>query len=226
MDDLILEATKRNALGKKVSKLRRQGITPAHLFGHNIESLALQCDTTQLRWIIAHAGMTRLVSLEIDGEKRAKSVFIREIQRDAIGKKLLHVDFYQVKKGEKLEVDIPIVLVGEAPAMKAKGRMLTHGVTSLSIRCLPENVPPQIEVDISSLEELDQAIHVKDIVLDGDITVNAEPDQLVVKVTEALVKEEVTVVEEEEEVEEGAEAVAEAKEAPEQPAGESPPEAE
>jgi len=221
VDDLILEANKRNVLGKKVSNLRRQGITPTHLFGRNLESLALQCDTTQLKWIIAHAGMTRLVSLEIAGEKQAKSVFIREIQRDAIGKKLLHVDFYQVKKGEKLEVDIPIVLVGEAPAMKGKGRMLVHGITSLSIGCLPENVPPQIEVDISSLEELEQAIHVKDIVLDADITVNAELDQLVVKVAEAFVKEEVKEVEEEE-VEEGAEAAAEAKEAPEKTAEESP----
>ena len=221
MDDLTLQVTRRNVLGKKNRFLRRQGITPAHLFGHNIESQALQCDTLQLKQIIAHAGTTRLISLRIDGEKQPKSVFVREIQRDAVSNQLFHVDFYQVKKGEKIAVGVPIILVGESPAMKGKGRMLTHGITSLSIECLPDHVPPQIEVDISLLEEVEQAIHVKDIVLDPDITVNADPEQLVVKVTEAVVKVE--------EVEEVAveEAVAEAEaEAPEKPPAESPSEQE
>jgi large subunit ribosomal protein L25 len=221
MDELTLQATTRNVLGKKNRFLRRQGITPTHLFGHGVESLALQCDTLQLKQIIAHAGMTRLVSLRIDGEKQPKSVFVREIQRDAVGKQLLHVDFYQVKKGEKIEVDVPIVLVGEAPAMKEKGRMLAHGITSLSVECLPENVPPQIEVDISLLEEVEQAIQIKDIILDPDITVHADPEQLVVKVAEAMVKEEeVEAVAAEEEVAE-AEVEAPAEEAPEQPTDES-----
>jgi large subunit ribosomal protein L25 len=217
MDDLTLQAAERNVLGKKNRFLRRQGITPVHLFGHSVKSQALQCDTIQLKQIIAQAGMSRLVSLKIDGEKQPKSVFVREIQRDAVGKQLLHVDFYQVKKGEKIEVDVPIVIVGEAPAMKMKGRMLTHGITSLSIECLPEKVPPQIEVDISMLEEVEQAIQVKDIVLDPDVTVNVEPEQLIVKVTEVAVKvEEEAVVEEEE-----AEVEAPAEGAPEQPQAES-----
>jgi large subunit ribosomal protein L25 len=219
MEDLTLQAARRSVLGKKNRFLRRQGITPTHLFGHSIESQALQCDTFQLKQIIAHAGTTRLINLEIEGEQQPKSVFVREIQRDAVGKQLLHVDFYQVRKGEKIEVDVPIVLVGEAPAMKTKGRMISHGITSLSIECLPDNVPPQIEVDISSLEEVEQAINVKDIVLDPDIMVHADPEQLVVKVTEAMVKveeEEVEAVVEEEEA-----AEAEAEEAPERPSAES-----
>ena len=224
MEDLTLQAAKRNVLGKKNRFLRRQGITPVHLFGHNIKSQSLQCDTVQLKGVIAHAGMTRLINLRIEDDKLPKSVFIREIQRDAVGKQLLHVDFYQVKKGEKIEVDVPIVLVGEAPAMKGKGRMLSHGITSLSVECLPEKVPPQIEVDISILEELEQAIHVKDIVLDPDITVNVDPEQLVVKVTEAVVKvEEEVEVAEGEEVEAEVEAVAEApsEEVAERPSAES-----
>jgi large subunit ribosomal protein L25 len=220
MEDLTLQAAKRNVLGKKTRFLRRQGITPSHLFGHSIESQSLQCDTLQLKQIIAHAGTTRLVRLKIDGEKQSKSVFIRGIQRDVVGKQLLHVDFYQVRKGEKIAFEVPIVLVGEAPALKGKGRMLAHSVTSLSIECLPDNVPPQIEVDISILEEIEQAIHVKDIVLDPDITVRTDPEQLVVKVSEVFVKEEVEeVVPEEEEAEVEGEAPAE--EAREQPSAES-----
>lgn len=222
MDDLKLQATARNVLGKKTRFLRRQGITPAHLYGHDIKSLTLQCDTTELRQIIAQAGRTRLINLEVDG-KQPRSVFVREIQRDEVSRQLLHVDFYQVKKTEKIAVDVPIVFVGEAPAMKEKRRMLTHGITSLSIECLPGNVPPQIEVDLSPLEEIDQAIHVKDIVLDPDITVNVNPEQLVVKVSEAIVKEvvEEVVAEVEEEVEAEAEAEAPAEEAPEPPPKES-----
>ncbi|TET45914.1 MAG: 50S ribosomal protein L25, partial [Dehalococcoidia bacterium] len=163
VDDLRLQATARNVLGKKTRFLRRQGITPAHLYGHDIKSLTLQCDTTELRQIIAQAGRTRLINLEVDG-KQPRSVFVREIQRDEVSRQLLHIDFYQVKKTEKITVEVPIIFAGEAPAMKEKRRMLTHGITSLSIECLPGNVPPQIEIDLSPLEELEQAIHVKDIV--------------------------------------------------------------
>ena len=217
MDELTLTAARRNVLGKRNRFLRRQGITPAHLFGHNIESEAIQCDTVQLKRIIARAGETRLISLKIDGEKLPKNVFVREVQRDSLGKQLLHVDFYQVIMGEKIEVDVPIVLVGEAPAMKGKGCMLTHGITSLSIECLPDKVPPRIEVDISILEELEQPINVKDIMLDPGITVNADSEQLVVKVTEAFIKEE-EVAAEEAEVE--VEAEVEAGETPEKPVAE------
>ena len=214
MDDLRLEATKRKILGKKNRFLRRQGITPTHLFGHSIESQALQCDTAQLQKIIAQAGMSKLINLTVDDDKHPKSVFIREIQKEPVSRQLLHVDFYQVKKGEKIRVDVPIIVVGEAPALKTKGRMLAHGITTLSLESLPEKLPSQIEVDISSLEEVEQAIHVKDIILDADVTVHDDPEQLVVKISEAFIKveEEVVAAEEAEEVaaEEEGEAEAEA----------------
>lgn len=198
MEDLRLKATHRVVLGKKSRFLRRQGITPAHLYGHGIKSLALQCDTDELVNLVAHAGKTRLVNLEVDGEK-SKTTFVREIQRDAITRELLHIDFYQVRRTEKIAVDVPIVLVGEAPALKSKGRMLVHGINSLSIECLPANVPPQIDIDITGLEEVEQAVLVKDIILDPEITVHADPEQLVVKISEVMVKEEVEEVPEVEE---------------------------
>lgn len=215
MENLTLQASSRDVSGKKTRFLRRQGITPTHLFGRDIKSLTLQCDTDALKQLIAQAGRTRPVSLKIDDEKGRRSVFVREIQRDVITRQLLHVDFYQVKKGEKITVDVPIVFVGEAPALKAKGRMLAHSITSLNLECLPDNVPPQIEIDLNSLEELGQAIYVKDIILAPDITVHADPEQLVVKISEAIVKEveeEVPVEAEEEEAEVTGEAEAEAPE--------------
>jgi len=224
VDDLKLQAAPRQVLGKKTRFLRRQGITPVHLFGHNIKSLALQCDTLQLQQLIAQAGKTKLIRLEIDDDKHPRSVFVREIQKDAVDRQLFHVDFYQVKKGEKIAVEVPIILVGEAPAMKGKGRMLAHGANSLSITCLPDNVPPQVEVDLSSLEEIEQAIYVRDIVLSADVTVNTDPDQLVVKISEAVVKEEEVVVPEveaEAEVPAGEEARAPAEGEAEKPAADS-----
>lgn len=224
MEDIRLKATHRMVLGKKTRFLRRQRITPTHLYGHDVKSVALQCDTDTLQKLIAQAGRTRLVNLEIDGEK-PKSVFVREIQRDAISRELLHVDFYQVRRTEKITVDVPIVLAGEAPALKFKGRMLVHGLNSLSVECLPTDVPPQIEVDITQLEESEQAIHVKDIILDPEITVHADPEQLVVKISEVAVKEEVEEVPEVEEEEAVAEEEAEARAEAEAPAEKEKPEA-
>jgi len=220
MEGLTIEANKRDILGKKTRFLRRQGITPAHLLGHGLESLALQCNTARLQRLVAHAGMTRLIALGIEGDKKSRSVFIKEIQRDAVSGELLHVDFYQVKKTEKVRVDVPIVLVGEAPAMKGKGYNLTHSLTSLSIECLPDKLPPQIEVDLSPLEEVGQAIYVRDIALGSDITVHNDPDQMVVKISELYVEKVEVVAAPVEAEAEAAEAAAEevAEEKPEEQA--------
>lgn len=201
MEKLTLKADKREITGKKTRFLRRQGVTPAHLFGHGLDSLALQCDTSTLQKTISRAGTTRIIALDIEGDQKPRGVFIREIQKEPRNGKLLHVDFYEVKMTEKIKVDVPIILVGESPAMKEKGRTVSHSLTSLALECLPDDLPPQIEVDISALEEVEQAIFVKDIVLGAGVTVMDEPDQLVVKVSE--VKAEV------EEVVAAAEAVAE-----------------
>jgi len=196
MGGLALKATTREILGKKTRFLRRQGITPAHLFGHNLKSLTLQCNTAELQHIIAKVGTTTLFNLEIDTEKRSRKVLIREIQNNALSKKILHVDFYQIRKTEKIKAEVPIVLVGEAPAMKVKGRLLTQNLTSLSVECLPDKLPPEIEVDLSPLEEAGQVIHVRDLALDPDITVTNDADQLIVKISEkAVAKVEEEVVE-------------------------------
>lgn len=197
MGDLTLKVTNRDVLGKKTRFLRRQGISPVHLFGHSVKSLALQCDTAQLKHIIAQAGTTKLINLEIDEEKHPRSVFIREIQRNAGNRDLLHVDFYQIRKKERIKVEVPIVLVGEAPALKSKGRSLMQTLDTLSIESLPDKLPPQIEVDLSSLEEVGQTVHVRDIPLSPDITLNTDPDQLVVKISEARVEVVEEAVEEE-----------------------------
>jgi large subunit ribosomal protein L25 len=215
MDGLTLKATSRDIFGKKTRFLRRQGMTPAHLFGHNLKSLSLQCHTAELKHILAQAGTTTLLNLKIDSEKRPRKVLIREIQKDVFGRQLLHVDFYQVKLTEKIKADVPIVLTGEAPALKLKGRFLMQTLDNISIECLPDKLPPEVRIDLSPLEEVEQAIHVKDLELDQEITVANDPDQLIVKVSEKVVEEEEVVeVEEKEEEVVPAEAEAPSEEPP------------
>jgi large subunit ribosomal protein L25 len=209
VEDIKLKASPREVLGKKTRFLRREGLTPAHLFGHKLESRAIQCETDTLQKVIAHAGTTRLIKLQVAGEKKHHTVFVREIQKDACTGRLVHVDFYQVSQTERMKADVPIILIGEAPAMKTKGRTLLHGINTLSVECLPSALPPQIEVDISSLAEAEDSIHVRDITLGEEISVSDDPEQLVVKVAEARVEVIAEAVEEE-----GAEAAEEAGEAP------------
>jgi large subunit ribosomal protein L25 len=183
MDKIELNVAKREILGKKVRHLRRRGITPVHLFGHGIESLALQCDTGELERMLAQAGQTGLISLKLDHEKKPRTVVVREFDRDWRKGQLVHVDFYQVKMGEKIKVEVPVISIGEAPALKSKANMLEHELDTLTLECLPDRIPASVEVDISSLTEPGQAIRVKDIALSEGITVLNDPDLPVVKIS-------------------------------------------
>jgi large subunit ribosomal protein L25 len=183
MDRIELTATNRDVLGKKVKHLRRQGITPVHLFGHGIKSLALQCDNRELEGVLDQAGHTALISLKLDREKKHRTVVVREVDRDWHRGQLVHVDFYQVRMTEKIKLEVPVVLVGEAPALKSKTNMLEHEMETLTVECFPGKIPASIEVDISSLTEFDQAIRIKDVVLDKDIAVLNEPDLVLAKIS-------------------------------------------
>jgi large subunit ribosomal protein L25 len=219
VDKIELKVASREILGKRVKHLRRQGITPVHVFGHGIESLALQCDTKELERVLSRAGQTRLIDLKLAKEKKPRTVVVREFDRDWRRGELVHVDFYQVKMEEKIRLEIPVVLIGEAPALKAKTNMLDHALGTLTVECLPAKIPGSIEVDISSLTELDQAIRVKDITLDKDITVLNNPDLVVAKISlRPVEKVEEKVVEEVVEAEAKAEVAEEAAEAPKEAA--------
>ncbi len=191
MDQIELEVAKREILGKKVGFLRRQGITPVHLFGHDIESLALQCDTAKLQRVLTGAGKTGLISLKLGGNKKPRNVMVREVQTEPRTGETLHVDFYQVRMEEAVRVDVPIVLVGEAPALKSKANTLVQGLSTLAIECLPAKIPASVELDISFLTEPEQAVRVKDIRLDGEITVLNDPGVVVVRITSRVMEEEV-----------------------------------
>lgn len=180
----------RDVLGKKVAALRRQGITPVHLFGHGLDSLSLECDTKELQGVLSHSGGTRIIDMKVD-KLKSKKVLVRAIQRHAIKGDLLHVDFYQVNMQEKVKLEIPIHFAGEAPALKnVKGTVLSHEITHLNIECLPDAIPDSISIELSSLVGEGDAIHVKDITAPEGITIVDHADQLVARVSVPKVREE------------------------------------
>ena len=183
MEQIELKVTKREILGKKVRFLRRQGITPVHVFGHDIESMALQCDTTRLQRVLAEAGKTRLINLKLDNERRPRPVVVREVQVEPRTGESLHVDFYQVKMAEQVKVEVPIVLVGEAPVLRSIENMLVQELNTLSVECLPAKIPTSAEVDLTSLTDPEQAVRVEDIELDKEVTVLNDPELVVVRIT-------------------------------------------
>lgn len=183
MEQIELQAATRGILGKKVRFLRRQGIIPVHLFGHGIKSVALQCDAAQLQRVLAQAGKTKIIKLGLDKVEGPRNIMVREIQRNPQTGELLHVDFYQVKMAEKIKVEVPIILVNEAPALKSKENMLAQELYSLTIECLPDQIPSSIELDLSSLTEAEQAIQVMDISVGEGVTVLNDPEHIVVKIS-------------------------------------------
>ena len=183
MDEIELEVTNREILGKKVRFLRRQGITPLHLFGHGIDSESLQCETVDIQRVLAEAGQTGLISLKIGKARKRRNVIVREVQREPRTGETLHVDLYEVKMAEQIRMDVPIILIGEAPVLKSKENTLVQELNSLAIECLPASIPNSVELDITSITEPDQVLRVKDIELDEEITVLSDSEQVVSRIS-------------------------------------------
>lgn len=213
MDKIELSATGRDVLGKKVKSLRREGITPANLYGHNVASTALQIDTDELKRALARAGKSSLVSLKVDGGKRPRMVIFRDVQRHPLTRSLLHVDLYQVKMEEKIKIAVSLAFINEAPAIRDRGGILVQNMSSIEVECLPADMPHSFEVDLSILEEIDQAIHVKDLSVADSVTILTDGEQSIVQISRSKVEVEIAEAEVEAEAEEpGAEAPAETPE--------------
>ena len=153
-----------------------------------------------------------MVDLTIKGEKKPRNVLIREVQK-ALGGKLLHMDLFQVSMTEAITVRVPIELLGESPELKLKNLTLDQMVWELDVRCLPDNIPPKIDVDISSLVDAGRAVLVKDVKVGEGITVVGNPDEVIARARAVTVRleEEVAKPVAEEAVAEGEAPAAEAK---------------
>lgn len=211
MAELQLAVDPRTVTGKKVKALRREGITPAHLYGRGMESLALQASTQTIINLLHSASANAIIDLQINGESEARPVVLRGIQRNPVTSELVHVDFFQISLTEKLKSEVPLTLTGDAPAVSAFAGVLLQMLDRIAVEALPTDMPERIEVDVSILDTLDASIFVRDLAIPDSVEVLAAPDQVVAKVAQPRLAAEVE-EEEEEVLEEGEEAAEEGKE--------------
>ena len=185
-----LKVTPREVLGKKVRALRREGLTPANIYGPKVESTAVQVLTEELRHVLKTAGRNDIVYLRLDGDE-PRPTFVRDIQQNPVTDAILHVDFFQISLRDKVRADVPIHLVGLSPAVDTFGGILMHGLDHVTVEALPTEVPSFLELDVSPLVEINQALHVSDLELPEDVTLLTDPEQVVAKVAPPAVEPEV-----------------------------------
>jgi len=193
MAQIELNGQKRNVLGKKVKTLRREGLVPAVLYGHETVPVPLQFEERELNRVLAQAGEHRLIALKIGRAKNPQMALTRDVQWNAITGRPIHVDFYAVVMTEKITTEVPLVFVGEAPAADLAGTILLQNLDEVEIECLPGDLIEAIEVDVSELKEIDQTIYVKDLRVPPTVALLTDTEEVVAKVTWAA-REEVEVV--------------------------------
>jgi len=172
---------------------------PGHVFGKAVEVEHVSVPLKEFIKVSAQAGETGLVDLRI-GEEKVRPVLIRNLQHDPKTGSLMHVDFYQVNLLEKVEVPVPVVIVGEEPESVHLGEtVVLQPISELQVEALPTDLIENIEVDITNLKNVDDAITVADLKYDrSKITVLAEPEEVVVKLAPAVTEEMKQLMEEQE----------------------------
>ena len=206
MDTLELAVDVREALGKKARFLRRDGITPANIYGRNLDSVALQLQSSDLVHALTQAGRNAVLSVKVNGEKKPRTAVIRNVQRHPVTDSIVHVDFLQVDVTRAITSDVPVLLVGESPLPKTS-TVISQTLSSIQVSGLPMDIPSSVEADISVLVEVDQSIHVSDLRLPDGVEVLTDADQMVVRAAQGRVSAADAAAEAEaaEETEEGAE---------------------
>lgn len=164
MESMKLISAYRDASGKGgARKLRAVGRVPAVLYGHSEEPLTISLSEQDFRRVIRTRGETAIIALTIEGDApKGYDAIIKEIQQHPATGQILHIDFQHIRLGEKIKIEVPVVLVGDPVGVKDMGGVLEHGPRELSVRCLPRDIPERIEVDVRSLK-IHDAIHVKDV---------------------------------------------------------------
>ncbi|MGC9357310.1 MAG: 50S ribosomal protein L25, partial [Anaerolineae bacterium] len=163
MEELILQAKPRTVVGKKVKRLRSEGWVPGILYGSGVGSTPLQFDALEAERVVAQAGSSSLVKVDVEGEQTPYNAIVRDVQRHIIKRHVTHIDFQALSMTETVRLPIPVVLAGAAPAAEELGGVLIQQVNELDVECLPSALVPSIEVDISGLVEIGDAISVSDL---------------------------------------------------------------
>lgn len=184
-----MTAKSRTVVGRKVKKLRIQGLLPGNIYGKKVKSQAVSVDEKVFRGVFATAGETGLVDLMLEGKKLP--VLIHNVSYHPITNQIIHADFYQVDLKEKVTANVPLAVTGEAPAVKDKTGVLLTNLDELQVEALPQDLPDRIEVDISGLVKIDDAVKVTDLKVSDKIKILTDTELEVVKIGPLTVKEKI-----------------------------------
>lgn len=176
-----LSVRSRTVLGKKVKRLRREGRLPGVIFGGHADSVPVDTDQHAFELGFRSFGQTTLLALQgLDGGEVA--ALVHSVARDPRTGRMIHVDFTRVSLTEKTHAEVPIHLTGESPAVKLGEALIILALDHVRIEAFPQDIPHRIDVDLSPLQQLDDAIHVRDLIVDTNtVTILNDPDDLVVK---------------------------------------------
>lgn len=190
MESIVLNVAERD-LAKKAQSYRKEKLIPAVFYGHEQKARHLTMHYEEFRKIFSKTGKSMLIDLDF-GTGAKEKVLVHAIQYHPVSDAITHVDFYAVKMKEKISTEIPLEFVGESNAVKNFGGILQTALDTLQVKCLPGDLVANIEVDISALENMGDAIHISDLKIPAGMEVLNDPELSVVSV-QAPEEEEVDV---------------------------------
>lgn len=192
----VLKADKRTLFGKKLNKLRKDGILPANLFGKSIESQAIQVKSKDFEKVYKEAGETGIVYIQVADEPKERPTLISALAYNPATGSKYHIDFHQVNLKEKVTAHVPVEIIGECELIKSGAAVLNQSINEIEIESLPTDIPDSIIFDISSLKEIGDHLKVSDSKISSDIEIKIDLELPVVSLAEPQKEEVVEVTEE------------------------------
>ncbi len=179
---ISLKAANRDVFGKKLKKIRKEGQVPGNIFGTDFKSQAVSVESKDFNRAFKVAGETGIVYLKLD--KQEIPTLISNVQTHPIHDFTLHIDFRKVDLTKTVEAQVPIKIVGESVAVEQKGGVLLTQIHEVTVEALPQDIPHDIEVDISKIQEIGEEIKVADLSKSDKYKILEEPDRVIVSVIE------------------------------------------
>ena len=158
-------------------EIRKEKQIPCVLYGPKTDPVSLKLDQKEFNKLYREVGETTLVNLKFDKEE--KKVLIHDLQRHPVSGDIIHIDFYQPSLKEKTTAQVPLVFVGKSKAVEDEAGTLIKAMDEIEVRALPQNLPHEIEVDISKLETFSDYVYIKDLELPKNVEFVKEEDEVV-----------------------------------------------
>ncbi|HSD98355.1 MAG TPA: 50S ribosomal protein L25 [Patescibacteria group bacterium] len=187
MKKYSLSVEDRKVFGKKVKRLRKQGVLPGNIYGKGLKSQAIQMATKEFEHVFHEAGHSGVVDLKLGNE--TIPTLVHEVTNDHIDGFPLHVDFYKVNLKEKVKATVPVVVTGEPVAVTEKLGLLLQNLNEVEVEALPTDLPENVEVDVTHLAQVSDMVKVSDLKVPADVTVVADPETEVARIAELVSKE-------------------------------------